>query len=159
MRACSGFPGAYAEHTGAKQKTAPKGGLPYSDSVTTAWAYLFTGSSSDGVSHKPHMVELLGNYSKHGNRGKSTISLIEEATRCAATAETPCRNRNTPEERVKVLSALEVAKLIGAYQADESTYALARRFSIHRTTVSAHLHRAGVEPRVRGHSKTADNPT
>lgn len=54
------FRRAYAEHTGTKQKTAPKGGLLYSNSVTTAWAYLFTDSSSDGVSNKPHMVEMGG---------------------------------------------------------------------------------------------------
>lgn len=105
------------------------------------------------------VVELLGNYSKHGNRGKSTTSLIEEATRCAESAEIPCRNRNTPAERVKVLPASEVWRLIEAYQAGESTYALARWFGIHRTTVSAHLHRAGVETRVRGHMKTTGLPT
>ena len=51
---------AAPDESDRKQKTAPKGGLPCSNSVTTAWAYLFTGSSSDGVSHKPHIVELGG---------------------------------------------------------------------------------------------------
>lgn len=49
---------AYATNTGTKQKTAPKGGLLNSTSATTAWAYLFTASSLDGDSNKPHMVEL-----------------------------------------------------------------------------------------------------
>jgi hypothetical protein len=39
----------------------------------------------------------------------------------------------------------KVRELIEAYQAGETTYALADRFSIHRFTVSEHLKRAGVE--------------
>jgi len=52
------FRHAYAEHSTTKQKTASRGGLQYSDSVTAAWAYLCTDQLSDGG--KPHMVELGG---------------------------------------------------------------------------------------------------
>lgn len=54
------FRRTHLEHAGTKQKTAPKGGLLHDDSVTAAWARLFTDHASDGVSHEPHMVELGG---------------------------------------------------------------------------------------------------
>jgi hypothetical protein len=44
----------------------------------------------------------------------------------------------------------EVAALTEGYQEGATVYDLAARFKIHRTTVSGHLHRRGVEMRRKG---------
>ena len=100
------------------------------------------------------LVEVLGNYSKHGDRGKSTFSVIDDAIRChrdAAGRETPSGIRTTPRERIKKLTAEQVDELVVAYQDGESTYALSRRLGVHRSTVAAHLEQRGVMRRARGH--------
>ena len=100
------------------------------------------------------LVEVLGNYSKHGHRGKSTISVIDDAIRCrqeAADRETPSGTRTAPRERARTLTAPEIDELVVAYQGGESTYALSRRLGVHRSTVAAHLERRGVMRRARGH--------
>jgi DNA-directed RNA polymerase specialized sigma24 family protein len=51
---------------------------------------------------------------------------------------------------IKKLSASQVDELVAGYEAGATIYQLAARFSIHRTTVSAHLHRKGIELRGRG---------
>jgi site-specific DNA recombinase len=56
----SAFTTAFATAQGDKRKAAPKGGLSNSLGATTAWAYLFTADSSDGVSNKPPMVDPRG---------------------------------------------------------------------------------------------------
>ena len=58
---------------------------------------------------RSHLLEVLRNYSKHGDRGKSTISLIEDAPRCAEAPEIPRRTGNAPGERLKGLIAFEGA--------------------------------------------------
>ena len=100
------------------------------------------------------VVEVLGNYSKHGDRGKSTISVIDDAIRCrqeAAGRETPSGIRTAPRERTKTLTAEQVDELVAAYRSGDSTYTLSRRFGIHRSTVAAHLERRGIMRRSRGH--------
>jgi len=96
------------------------------------------------------MVEILRECSKHGDRGESTILLIEEAVRCCAEAlegQTPSRNQTyhtSPRSRVRILTDDEVAELVSAYKAGDSTYALSRRFGIRRETVVGHLDRQGI---------------
>lgn len=90
-------------------------------------------------------METLGNYSNLRGGGNPALALIEDARRC----QIPTGNRNgkSLQERARRLSEAEVAQLVKAYKQGESVYALGRRFSIHRTTVSEHLHRAGVPTR------------
>ncbi|WP_424445935.1 hypothetical protein [Microbacterium sp. CH-015] len=45
------------------------------------------------------------------------------------------------------MSDAEIAALVEAYTQGASVYELGRRFGIHRTTVSEHLHREGVPTR------------
>lgn len=45
------------------------------------------------------------------------------------------------------MTAEQARELVEAYLAGDSTYVLARRFGIHRETVSGHLERAGVARR------------
>ncbi|MBN9375739.1 MAG: hypothetical protein J0I40_10175 [Cellulomonas sp.] len=51
--------------------------------------------------------------------------------------------------RARQLTEARVVALVDAYLAGDSTYVLARRFGIHRETVSGHLERAGVARRVK----------
>lgn len=76
---------------------------------------------------------------------KPVLALISDAAR----GKTPRENRNKKslQNRVRRLSESEVADLVEAYQGGESIYELGRRFEIHRTTVSEHLKRAGVQTR------------
>ncbi len=150
------FAAAFARSQGqtipAKHKeTAPKGGLFADNSTvaTTAWSSLFTGSAAGAVSSKPPMVEMLGTYSNLRGGGNTALTLIEDARRCQQPRQTPTGNRNgkTLQERVKRLSEAETAALIEAYKQGATVYELGRRFGIHRTTVSEHLHRAGVPTR------------
>lgn len=66
----------------------------------------------------------------------------------------PIVERPTPEhrpERVQHwLEPDEVAELVATYQAGATIDELAARFSVHRTTVMAHLDRSGVARRQRG---------
>lgn len=54
------FTAAFAASQGEKYKAAPRDGLVAPQRATTAWAYLFTADSTDGVSNKPSMVDLRG---------------------------------------------------------------------------------------------------
>lgn len=99
------------------------------------------------------VVDLLGRYSKHQRPGNTAISVLDEALRGRRkrhVEQTPTgiRNARPPRERVRVLNNDEVKELVECYRAGESTYALSRRFGIRRDTVSAHLRRNGVMPRV-----------
>lgn len=92
-------------------------------------------------------MEVLSLYSNHGDSGKSTISLIEEATRCHAeylACQTPSGNQTPTRPRLKVLTSSEVDELIAAYEAGDSTYVLAERFGIRRETVAGHLDRHSI---------------
>lgn len=95
------------------------------------------------------MVEVLRTYSNLRGGGNTALTLIEDARRCQQPRQTPTgnRNRKTLQERVKRLSEAETAALIEAYKQGATVYELGRRFGIHRTTVSEHLHRAGVPTR------------
>jgi DNA-binding CsgD family transcriptional regulator len=48
------------------------------------------------------------------------------------------------------LSPQQIAELVQGYKDGQTVYALADRFGIHRVTVSAHLHRQGVQLRRQG---------
>jgi DNA-directed RNA polymerase specialized sigma24 family protein len=95
------------------------------------------------------MVDVLGTYSNLRGGGNSTLALIEDARWCKQPRQTPTGNRNgrTLPERVKRLSEAETTALVEAYKQGTSVYELGHRFGIHRTTVSEHLHGAGVPTR------------
>jgi len=86
-----------------------------------------------------------------------TYRFASEAIRVDISAETPDGNQNqgrVPQRTPKLAGDL-VEQLVEAYLEGDSVYVLARRFGIHRQTVSAHLRRAGVEPREK--RRYADN--
>lgn len=65
----------------------------------------------------------------------------------------PRRERDETVRKRQVqrrLSEIEAAELVAAYVDGASMRELARRFSVHRTTVASLLSRAGVDPRQRG---------
>ena len=86
-------------------------------------------------------MDLLGRYS---NR-TSWIKRIPSPPKVAI------RNRSTTVRTrgpvARKLSSQQVTELVKAYQEGQTVYALADQFGIHRTTVSAHLHRRGVSLR------------
>lgn len=92
---------------------------------------------------------MLGNYSNLRGGENAALALIEDARRCRQPRQTPTGNRNGKplQERAKRLSEAETTELVTAYRQGASVYELGRRFGIHRTTVSEHLHRAGVPTR------------
>jgi DNA invertase Pin-like site-specific DNA recombinase len=53
----------------------------------------------------------------------------------------------TIRQHQKRLDYAEIAQLIAEYQAGASTYQLATRFGIHRTTVTHHLRTQGIQMR------------
>lgn len=100
------------------------------------------------------MVDILGTYSNYRGPGESTLSLIADANRCRderRQEEIPQGIRSAPRARVKALRAEEIDELVVAYLGGGSTYTLAHRFGVHRSTVTAHLERRGVGRRLRGH--------
>lgn len=56
------------------------------------------------------------------------------------------RNERSLQKQTRVTET-QVVELIGLYQDGDSVYDLGRRFGVHRTTISEHLHRAGVATR------------
>ncbi|MGC0274860.1 helix-turn-helix domain-containing protein [Pseudactinotalea sp. Z1739] len=90
-------------------------------------------------------METLGTYSNLRGGENPALALIEDAKRW----RTPSGNRNEVRlrKRIRRLSASEIDELAAAYEAGDSVYTLGRRYGIHRTTVSEHLRRAGVEIR------------
>lgn len=94
-------------------------------------------------------MDVLGNYSNHGGAENTALALIEDARRCRQPRQTPTGNRNgrTHQECIKRLSEAETKALVDAYKQGASVYELGRRFGIHRTSVSEHLHRAAVPTR------------
>jgi transcriptional regulator of acetoin/glycerol metabolism len=91
------------------------------------------------------MVELVRLYS---NREVETVRLrlAMGATAVQRQAEGRMRRR----QRHRRLGAVEVARLLAAYQAKEPVHKLAKRFGIHRVTVTALLKRHGIELRHAG---------
>lgn len=62
----------------------------------------------------------------------------------------PPKIQISPRQRAKLLIPEQVDELVEAYQCGDSTYMLARRFGIHRGTVTAHLERNGITRRPPG---------
>lgn len=89
-------------------------------------------------------MDLLG---RHSNRTSWTKQLrqLSRATAERATDTVRVRRRTAPR-----LTASQVSALVDGYCAGETVYELAARFSIHRATVSAHLHRQGITLRRQG---------
>jgi hypothetical protein len=117
-------------------------------SVTACWASCLTAVSAAQGSTKPHMVDLLGHYANPVRHQIREITLILALTQ----VESPVGNTTLHEatscpKRVRRLRDEQVAALVAAYQAGDSTYDLARRYGIRRETVTRHLERAGVPRR------------
>jgi DNA-binding transcriptional ArsR family regulator len=60
------------------------------------------------------------------------------------------RAKRDRRPRAKQLTAVEVAALADGYRSGATVYELATKFSLHRNTVSQHLHRQGVAIRRQG---------
>jgi transcriptional regulator of aromatic amino acid metabolism len=78
--------------------------------------------------------------------------------RSAASTPRPAEGLRQPRQRQRRLSMTEVTMLIKAYERQDPVRELARRFGIHRQTVTALLRRHGVELRQAGLAP-ADIPT
>jgi hypothetical protein len=89
------------------------------------------------------LVELLGRYSNWAYWTDRVRSLAKTA---GPRRESPPSARGTARR----LTEREVTELITRYRDGATVYDLAERFGIHRTTVSAHLHRREIQ--MRGHS-------
>ncbi len=61
-------------------------------------------------------------------------------------------------KRVRRLREDEVAALVAAYKAGDSTYVLARRYGVGRETVSRHLEHAGIFRRGRTGTQSQGDP-
>ena len=83
-------------------------------------------------------VDLIGRYSNRASWIERVPSVPKVAT---SNRTTTVRTRGAAARR---LSSQQVTDLVKAYQDGQTVYVLADRFGIHRTTVSAHLHREGV---------------
>lgn len=88
---------------------------------------------------------MLGTYSRRCFGENPVIAVISDARR----HRRPTGIRNT-NARARRLSEADVEKLALAYRAGDSTYALARRFGIHRHTIAEHLRRHGIPLRRTG---------
>lgn len=86
------------------------------------------------------MVELLGRYS-------NWTSWTDRLPAPDKTGELSRESRSRARRTARRLSDGDVAELVTRYQEGATVYDLAERFSIHRTTVSGHLHRRGVKLR------------
>jgi hypothetical protein len=89
-------------------------------------------------------VDLLGRYSKRANWTSGRPGLRDVTT---GPQSRTTRSRRPPARQ---LTALEVAALVDQYRSGATVYDLADQFSIHRTTVSQHLHRQGIGMRRQG---------
>jgi hypothetical protein len=90
-------------------------------------------------------VELLGRYS-------NWTSWTDRLPATDKTGELRRESQSRARRTARRLSEGDVAELVTRYQQGATVYDLAERFTIHRTTVSGHLHRRGV--RLRGLSST-----
>ena len=86
-------------------------------------------------------MELLGRYS-------NWTSWTDRLPAPGKTGDLKREGRSRARRTARRLSESDVAELVTRYQEGATVYDLAKRFSIHRTTVSGHLHRRGV--RLRG---------
>ncbi len=99
---------------------------------------------------KNYLVEVLQCYSHPGDLKMRR----SEAIRAEIRVKTPDgiqTERQLPHRTPKLAADL-IEQLIEAYQEGDSVYVLARRFGIHRQTVSRHLLRKGVAMRRKGWS-------
>jgi hypothetical protein len=88
-------------------------------------------------------VELLGRYS-------NWTSWADRLPETDKPGELRRESRSRARRTARRLSEGDVAELVTRYQLGATVYDLAKRFTIHRTTVSGHLRRRGV--RLRGQS-------
>ncbi len=113
------------------------------DTPAARWTSCFTAAFSGGGLTKPQMVDVLRCYANpqewQSRRSETIRTLIE--------AQTPDGSQTPRPPRFAQLTNQQVAALLDAYRAGESTYQLAERFGVHRQTVAATLRRAGVATR------------
>jgi DNA-directed RNA polymerase specialized sigma24 family protein len=89
-------------------------------------------------------VDLIRRYSNRASWAKRLSSLPKA---------TDSNHNDTPRTRRTAAAKLtpqQIAELVQGYKDGQTVYALADRFGIHRVTVSAHLHRHGVQLRRQG---------
>jgi hypothetical protein len=79
------------------------------------------------------------NFSDQGERLQTLVEILPEGTSKV--------NVRTPRQVQKRLHAEQVSELLMAYKDGNTVYELAKRFKIHRTTVSFILERHGVSRR------------
>ena len=91
------------------------------------------------------MVELVRLYSNLSG-GHALLHRV----RCACSARRPTEGSKRPRQHHRRLGPAEVAELSEEYQQGVSIKRLAQRFGVHRVTVTALLHRHGVELRRAG---------
>ena len=85
-------------------------------------------------------MELLGRYS-------NWTSWTDRLPGADKTGELGRESRSQTRRTARRLSEGDVTELISRYEDGATVYDLAKRFTIHRTTVSGHLHRRGVKVR------------
>ena len=118
-----------------KRRSNHSAGAPNDRTAVLADAYPVS------VSSKRVMVELLGRYS-------NWTSWTDRLPVTDKTGDLSRESRSRARRTARQLSDGDVAELVTRYQEGATVYELAKRFSIHPTTVSGHLHRRGV--RLRG---------
>ena len=86
-----------------------------------------------------------------GVRENDLVAIIERHSHSGDSGRDIAANsvtqRKLPTQRQTRLTASQVSELIELYSSGVSVVRLADKFQIHKTTVSAHLHRAGVSVR------------
>jgi len=90
------------------------------------------------------LVELLGRYSNWTSWADHLQSLDQTLR------PRPESRSRRPRGTARRLSECDVTDLVTRYRDGATVYELAERFSIHRTTVSGHLHRRGIKMRMLG---------
>ncbi|MDQ5827449.1 MAG: hypothetical protein M3441_25125 [Chloroflexota bacterium] len=90
------------------------------------------------------LVEVLGGYSKIAWKTDRLRKLLE----IQSSAPAPVRRRTKQVQRR--LSEADTSRLAAQYRAGQTQRVLAKRFGVHRTTVTSLLVRAGVNLRQRG---------
>jgi hypothetical protein len=79
--------------------------------------------------------------------GAGVQSARLRSLRSAASSARPAERPNRSRQRQRRLSVTEVAELIKEYESQVPVGDLAKKFGVHRLTVTAHLQRHGVELR------------
>ena len=111
---------------------------------------LLTGIDDDVNCSKPPMVGVLRNYCNRESQTSDLRSLMEEAL--SSTPRVRIRTSGA-SPRPKKLSSSIVSNVISDYSEGIPVNELAKKYGVHRATISGHLDRAGVSKRPRSMSE------